>query len=159
MRSINILDESFQNKQEIHTINKLLTNDVEVIYKQRSSKRLPFYNKIVILIDSEQVITTANTFDISQIGICITSDLDIPVGTNILALLLNSVTYSVTCEVEGKIVWSSKNPSDNSFKMGVQLLEVTDEFNEIYPRINRKFNNPQTDTQSGTDYIHTIRRV
>jgi len=129
---------------------------VEVIYKEGSSKRLPFYNKILILIDSEQSFTTANTFNISQNGIGITSDLDIPVGTNILAHIFIG---SETCEVEGKIEWLSKNPSDNSFKMGVQLLEVTDEFNEIYQRINRKFNNPQTDTQSGTDYIHIRHKV
>ncbi len=129
---------------------------MEVIYKERSSKRLPFYNKILILIDSEQSITTAITFNISQNGIGITSDLDIPVGTKILAHIFFD---SLTCEVEGRIEWSSKNPSDNSFKMGVQILKVTDEFNEIYQRINRKFNNPRTDTQSGTDYIHTIRRV
>jgi hypothetical protein len=99
----------------------------------------------LILIDSEQIITTANTFNISQDGIGITSFLDIPVGTKILAHL---VFDSVDCEVEGKIEWSSKNSSDNSFKMGVQLLKVTNEFNEIYQRINRKFNNPKTDTQT-----------
>ncbi len=112
---------------------------MEVIYKERSSKRLPFYNELLILIDSEQIITTANTFNISQDGIGITSYLDIPVGTKILAHL---VFDSVDCEVEGKIEWSSKNFSDISFKMGVQLLKVTNEFNEIYQRINRKFNNP-----------------
>ena len=129
---------------------------MEVKYQQRSSKRLPFYNKILILIDSEQSITTAITFNISQNGIGITSDLDIPVGTKISTHLFFD---SVICEVEGKIEWSSKNPNDNIFKMGVQILEVTDEFNEIYQRINRKFSNPQTDTQSGKDYTHTIRKV
>ena len=133
---------------------------MEAIYQQRSSKRsskrLPFYNEILILIDSEQSITTTNTFNISQDGIGITSFLDIPVGTKILAHL---VFDSVDCEVEGKIEWSSKNSSDNSFKMGVQLLKVTNEFNEIYQRINRKFNNPSTDTQSGTDYIHIVHKV
>ncbi len=129
---------------------------MEVIYKERSSKRLPFYNKILILIDSEQSFTTANTFNISQNGIGITSDLDIPVGTNILAHIFIG---SVTCKVEGKIEWSSKNPSDNSLKLGVLLLKVTDEFNEIYQGINGTFNNPQTDTQSGTDYIHILRKV
>jgi len=129
---------------------------VEVKYQQRSSKRLPFYNQILMLIDSEQSITTPNTFNISQNGIGITSYLDIPVGTDILALLFFD---SVTCVLEGKIEWSSKNPSDNSFKMGVQLLRVSNEFNEIYQRINRKFSNPQTDTQSGTDYIHILHKV
>jgi len=128
---------------------------VEVKYQQRSSKRLPFYNKVLILLNSEGYIA-ASTFNISQNGIGMISDLDIPVGTKIVAHIFFD---SLTCEVEGIIEWSSKNPSDNSFKMGVQILKVTDEFNEIYKRINRKFNNPQTDTQSGTDYIHTIRRV
>jgi hypothetical protein len=128
---------------------------MEAIYKKRSSKRLPFYNKIKILRNSEENIT-ANTFNISQDGIGITSDVDIPVGTNILAHLFIG---SETCEVEGKIEWSSKNPSDNSFKIGVHLLRVTDEFNEIYQRINRKFSNPQKDTQSGTDYIHILHKV
>jgi len=128
---------------------------LEVIYKERSSKRLPFYNKIVILRNSKESIT-ANTFNISQNGIFIRTDLDIPVGTNILAHIFIG---SETCEVEGKIEWLSKNPSDNSFKMGVKLLIVTNEFNEIYQRINRKFNNPHTDTQSGTDYIHILRKV
>ena len=128
---------------------------MEVIYKHRSSKRLPFYNKIVILINFEENIT-ANTFNISQDGICILSHQNIPVGTNIIAHLFIG---SETSEVEGKIEWSSKNSSDNSFKMGVQLLKVTNEFNEIYQRINRKFNNPITDTQSGTDYIHVIHKV
>jgi len=111
---------------------------LELIYKERSSKRLPFYNKIVILRNSEESIT-ANTFNISQNGIFIRSDQDIPVGTKILAHIFIG---SETCEVEGKIEWSSKNPSDNSFKMGVKLLKVTNEFNGIYQRINRKFNNP-----------------
>jgi len=128
---------------------------VEEIYKKRPSKRLPFYNKIVILRSSEENIT-ANTFNISQDGLCIKSDQDIPVGTNILAHIFIG---SETCEVEGHIEWSSKNPSDNSFKMGVKLLKVTNEFNEIYQRINRKFNNPKTDTQSGTDYIHVVHKV
>jgi len=128
---------------------------VEVKYQQRSSKRLPFYNKVLILLNSEGYIA-ASTFNISQNGIGMISDLDIPVGTKIVAHIFFD---SLTCEVEGRIEWSSKNPSDNSFKMGVQILKVTDEFNEIYQRINRKFKNPQTDTQSGTDYIHTIRRV
>jgi hypothetical protein len=129
---------------------------VEAIYKQRSSKRLPFYNEILILIDSEHSITNVNTFNISQNGIGITSYLDIPVGTKILVQVHFD---TVICEVEGKIEWSSKNPSDNSFKMGVHLLRVTDEFNEIYQRINRKFSNPQKDTQSGTDYIHILHKV
>ena len=129
---------------------------MEAIYQQRSSKRLPFYNEILILIDSERSITTTNTFNISQDGIGITSYLDIPVGTKILAHL---VFDSVDCEVEGKIEWSSKNSSDNSFKMGVQLLKVTNEFNEIYQRINRKFNNPQTYTQSRTESIHIVTKA
>jgi len=129
---------------------------LEVVYKQRSSKRLPFYNEILILIYSEQIITTANTFNISQDGVGITSYLDIPVGTKILAHL---VFDSLDCEAEGKIEWSSKNPVDNSFKMGVQLLKVTNEFNEIYQRINREFNNPQTYTQSGTEYIHIVPKA
>ncbi len=129
---------------------------LEVIYKQRSSKRLPFYNEILILIDSEQIITTAYTFNISQDGIGITSCLDIPVGTKILAHLVFDSLY---CEGEGKIEWSSKNSIDNSFKMGVQLLKVTNEFNEIYKRINRKFNNHLTYTQSGTEYIHIVPKA
>jgi len=142
---------------------------VEAIYQQksskqqRSSKRLPFYNELLILIDSEQIITTANTFNISQDGIGITSYLDIPVGTKILAHL---VFDSVDCEVEGKIEWSSKNSSDISFKMGdisfkmgVQLLKVTNEFNEIYQRINRKFNNPKTDTQTIILQIHKAEQI
>jgi len=133
---------------------------VEAIYQQRSSKRsskrLPFYNELLILIDSEQIITTANTFNISQDGIGITSFLDIPVGTKILAHL---VFDSVDCEVEGKIEWSSKNSSDISFKMGVQLLKVTNEFNEIYQRINRKFNNPKTDTQTIILQIHKAEQI
>ncbi len=128
---------------------------MEVTYQQRSSKRLPFYNKVLILLNSEGYIA-ASTFNISQNGIGMISDLDIPVGTKIVAHIFFD---SLTCEVEGRIEWSSKNPSDNSFKMGVQILKVTDEFNEIYQRINRKFKNPQTDTQSGKDYTHTIRRV
>ena len=68
---------------------------LEVIYKQRSSKRLPFYNEILILIDPYQIFTTAYTFNISQDGIGITSHLDIPVGTKIFAHL---VFDSVDCE-------------------------------------------------------------
>ena len=129
---------------------------VEAIYKQRSSKRLPFYKKIVILIDSEQSITTTNTFNISQNGLGMVSNLDIPVGTKILAHIYFDTGI---CKVEGKIEWSSKNSSDNSFKMGVQLLKVANEFNEIYQIINRKVNNPITDTQSGTDYISLVHRI
>lgn len=43
--------------------------------------------------------------------------------------------------------------------MGVHLLRITDEFNEIYQRINREFNNPQTYTQSGTEYIHIVPKA
>jgi len=129
---------------------------LEVIYKQRSSKRLSFYNEILILIDSEQIIITAYTFNISQDGIGITSFLDIPVGTKISAHLLFNSLY---CEAEAKIEWSSKNSIDDSFRMGVQLLKVTNEFSEIYQRINRKFNNPQTYTQSGTEYIHIVPKA
>jgi len=110
---------------------------VKVTHQQRSSKRLPFYNKILILRNLEECIT-ANTFNISQYGIGITSDQDIPVGTNILAHIFIGSAGSETCEVEGRIEWSSKNPSDNSFKMGVLLLKVTDEFNRICPRIELK---------------------
>jgi len=128
---------------------------MEAIYKNRSSKRLPFYNKIKILRNSEENIT-ANTFNISQYGICMLSHQNIPVGTNIIAHLFIG---SEICEIEGKIGWSSKNSVDNSFKMGVQLLKLTKEFIEIYQRINRKFNNPKTDTPSGTDYFSLVHKI
>ena len=138
----------------VYNVDRRIYIRMEVISKKRSSKRLPFYNKIEILRSSEENIT-ANTLNISQDGICISSHQNIPVGTNILAHI---IIGSETCEVEGKIDWSSKNPSDNSIKMGVQLLKVTNEFNEIYQGINRKFNNPKTATKSETDYFHIIHK-
>ena len=120
---------------------------MELIYKERSSKRLPFYNKIVILRNSEESIT-ANTFNISQNGIGIRSDQDIPVGTKILAHIFIG---SETCEVEGKIEWSSKNPKSGSFKMGVELARFPDNFNEIYQKIVKRFNLPESDKPSLLD--------
>jgi hypothetical protein len=139
----------------VYNVDSRIYIRMEEKSKKRFSKRLPFYNTIEILRSSEENIT-ANTLNISQDGICILSNQNIPVGTNILAHLFIG---SEICEIEGKIDWSSKNPSDNSIKMGVRLLKVTNEFNEIYQRINRKFNNPKTATKSETYSIQIIHKV
>jgi len=92
---------------------------VEVKYEQRTSERIPSFNKIVILLNSGENII-ANTFNISENGVGMTSNLDIPVGTKILAHIYFDTEIF---KVEGKIKWSSKNPVDNSFKYGIQLSE------------------------------------
>lgn len=88
-------------------------------HEQRTSERQPSSNKIVILLNSGEKII-ANTLNISDNGICMTSKLDIPVGTKILAQLYFDTE---TCVVEGKIKWSSKNPVDDSFKYGIHVSE------------------------------------
>jgi len=94
---------------------------VEVFYDQRTSKRIPCITKIVILLNSGENIV-ANTFNVSDNGVGMTSNLDIPVGTKIKARIYfdNEVR-----EVEGKIKWSSKNLIDNTYKYGIQLLEIS----------------------------------
>ena len=95
---------------------------MKVLYDQRTSKRIPCFTKIVILLNSGEDIE-ASTFNVSDNGVGMTSNLDIPVGTKIKARIYfdNEVR-----EVEGKIKWSSKNPNDDTYKYGIQLLEIPD---------------------------------
>jgi len=117
---------------------------METIYKKRDSRRLPYKNKIEIIGKSGKHFK-GSIINISQNGICITSDSDIPVDTQFLArFTIDSEIY----ELEGKIEWSSKNPKDNSFKMGVELLKVPDDFNEIYQKIIKRFDLPEKDKPS-----------
>ncbi len=92
---------------------------MEVFYDQRSSKRLPYITKIVILLNSGENIV-ASTFNVSDNGVGMISILDIPVGTKIKAHIHFDKEIR---EVKGRIKWSSKNPDDDSFKYGVQLLK------------------------------------
>lgn len=99
---------------------------LEANYEERSSKRLKLWTKIVILLNSGESII-ANTLNISQNGVAMISNLDIPVGTKILAHIYFDTEL---CEVEGNIIWSSKNPRDDSFKYGIKLLELPIEINK-----------------------------
>jgi hypothetical protein len=94
---------------------------VEVYYDQRTSKRLPYITKIVIRLNSGENIV-ASTFNVSDNGVGIVSNLCIPVGTRIKAHIYfdNEIR-----EVEGRIKWSSKNPDDDTFKYGIQLSKFT----------------------------------
>ena len=94
---------------------------MEVIYDQRSSKRIPYIAKIVILLNTGDIIE-ASTFDVSDYGVGMVSNLDIPVGTNIKALIYFDKEVR---EVEGRIKWSSKNSKKDTFKYGVQLSKFT----------------------------------
>ena len=114
---------------------------METIYKKRASKRLPYKNEIEIVGNSGECFK-GNIINISQNGMCISSDSDIPVETQILArFFIGSEMY----ELEGKIEWSSKNPKSGSFKMGVELVKFPDNFNEIYQKIIKRFNLPESD--------------
>jgi len=92
---------------------------MEVYYEERDSERIPCFTKIVILLNSGENIV-ANTFNISENGVGMVSNLDIPVGTKILARIYFD---NEICEVNGKIKWSSKNPIDDTFKYGIHLSE------------------------------------
>jgi len=94
---------------------------LEVIYDHRSSKRIPYITKILILLSSGDSIE-ASTFNVSDYGVGMISNLDILAGTNIKA---NIYFDKEVTEVEGKIKWSSKNPEDDTFKYGVQLSKFT----------------------------------
>lgn len=94
---------------------------MEVIYDQRSSKRIPYITKILIILSSGDSIE-ASTFNVSDYGVGMVSKLDIPVGTNIKAHIYFEKEVR---EVEGKIKWSSKNPEDDTFKYGVKLSKFT----------------------------------
>jgi len=58
---------------------------METIYKKRTSRRLPYKNEIEIIGKSGNYFK-GNIINISQNGMCISSDSDIPVGTQILAV-------------------------------------------------------------------------
>lgn len=90
----------------------------EVIYDQRTSERIPIITKIIILLNSGENIV-ASTFNVSDNGVGMKSDLDIPVGTKIKAHIYFE---KETLEVNGQIKWSSKN-TDSSFNYGIQLTE------------------------------------
>jgi hypothetical protein len=94
---------------------------MEVIYDQRSSKRIPYITKILILLNSGDNIE-ASTFNVSENGVGMVSNLDIPVGTNIKAQIYFDKEVR---EVEGRIKWSSKNPEDDTFNYGIQLSKFT----------------------------------
>lgn len=120
---------------------------METIYKKRASRRLPYKNEIEIIGNSGKYYK-GNIINISQNGMCISSDSDIPVNTQILArFFIGSEIY----ELEGKIEWSSKNPKDTSFKMGVKLVKFPDNFNEIYQKIIKKFDLPEINKSSSLD--------
>ena len=96
-----------------------------------------------------------NIINISQNGMCISSDSDIPVETQILArFFIGSEMY----ELEGKIEWSSKNPKSGSIKMGVELAKFPDNFNEIYQKIVKRFKLPENDKSSLLDksLVHKV---
>lgn len=99
---------------------------MEVIYDHRSSKRIPYITKILILLKSGNSIE-ASTFNVSENGVGMVSNLDIPVGTNIKAHIYFDKEVR---EVEGRIKWSSKNPEDDTFKYGVQLSKFTFPFSK-----------------------------
>ncbi len=155
MRQTNTLDQNIQDKKKIQTINKLLTDDLKVIYKQRSSKRLPYNNKIEIIANSREFITGI-IINISHNGLCITSDSDIPVGTQISARIFLG---SEICELEGSIRWSSKILKDESFKIGVELVELPDDLVEIYKTIYKKFAAPEKNKRSEKDYTQILREL
>ncbi len=127
---------------------------METIYKKRASRRLPYKIEIEIIVKSENYFK-GNIINISQNGMCISSDSDIPVNTQILArFFIGSEIY----ELEGKIEWSSKNPKSGSFKMGVELAKFPDNFNEIYQKIVKRFNLPENDKSSLLDksLVHKV---
>ena len=114
---------------------------METIYKKRASRRLPYKNEIVIIGNSGKYFK-GNIVNISHNGMCISSDSDIPVDTQILArFFIGSEIY----ELEGKIEWSSKNPTSGSFKMCVELVKFPDNLNEIYQKIMKRFDIPKND--------------
>jgi len=120
---------------------------MEIIYKKRASRRLPYKNEIEIIGNSGKYYE-GSIINISQNGMCISSYSDIPVDTQILArFFIGSEIY----ELEGKIEWSSKNPKSGSFKMGVELAKLPDNFNEIYQKIVKRFNLPESDIPSLLD--------
>ena len=93
---------------------------MEVFYDQRSSKRLPYITKIVILLNSGDSIE-ASTFNVSDNGVGMVSNLDIPVGTKIKAHIYFDKEVR---EVEGRIKWSSKNPEVDTYKYGIQISKL-----------------------------------
>ena len=120
---------------------------METIYKKRASRRLPYKNEIEIIENSEKYFK-GNVINISKNGMCISSDSDIPVDTQILArFFIGSETY----ELEGKIEWSYKNPKSGSSKMGVELVKFPDNFNEVYQKIIKRFDIPEDDKPSLLD--------
>ncbi len=127
---------------------------METIYKKRASRRLPYKNEIEIIGNSEKYFK-GNIINVSQNGMCISSDSDIPVDTQILArFFIGSEIY----ELEGKIEWSSKNPKSGSIKMGVELAKFPDNFNEIYQKIVKRFKLPENDKSSLLDksLVHKV---
>jgi len=127
---------------------------METIYKKRASRRLPYKIEIEIIGNSGKYFN-GNIINISQNGMCISSDSDIPVDTQILArFFIGSEIY----ELEGKIEWSSKNPKSGSIKMGVELAKFPDNFNEIYQKIVKRFKLPENDKSSLLDksLVHKV---
>jgi len=131
---------------------------METIYKKRASRRLPYKIEIEIIGNSGKYFK-GNIINISQNGMCISSDSDIPsdipVDTQILArFFIGSEIY----ELEGKIEWSSKNPKSGSIKMGVELAKLPDNFNKIYQKIIKRFDIPENDKPSLLDksLVHKV---
>ncbi len=127
---------------------------METIYKKRASRRLPYKIEIEIIGNSGKYFK-GNIINISQNGMWISSDSDIPVDTQILTrFVIGSDIY----ELEGKIEWSSKNPKSGSFKMGVELAKFPDNFNEIYQKIVKIFKLPENDKSSLLDksLVHKV---
>jgi hypothetical protein len=117
---------------------------MEKINKKRASKRLPYKNEIEIIGNGGEY-CKGNIINISQTGICITTDSQLPVGAQILSRISIG---SDTCELDGKIAWTSMNPKGDKFRMGVELEKIPDDFNEIYQKIIKKFSVPEKDKPS-----------
>ena len=122
------------------------------IHKQRNSRRFPVQNKIVIKLNSGEEITS-NIINISNEGICILTDKNVPVGDDFQGLITIGTD---TCEVIGTITWCAKI-ADN-FKTGLQLRETTDQYHEFYERISKKFGLSKSNVTNTIDDFHIIHR-
>ncbi|HSG30537.1 MAG TPA: PilZ domain-containing protein [Thermodesulfobacteriota bacterium] len=109
---------------------------MDKVNKKRASRRLPYQNEIELIGNAGQYCRDT-LINISETGVCISTDIDIPAGTETISRFL--VDSEKLCELEGRVAWCTKNQDNKTFRIGIELVKTPDDFNEVYESIGKKF--------------------
>ena len=108
---------------------------MEKLNKKRSSRRLPYKNEIEI-VSTKAGYCKGTIVNISQTGLCISTEAEQYVGTPILARI---IIDGDRCELDGNIAWVKQSSQEGGYRIGVELNQIPDNYNEIYESVVKKF--------------------